>query len=102
MEELTQVRAMEFIKKLRKALAIEPSIPNIGMTPQEININISPQSRAALIRHASRLSRILDAPKTPELEGEIKMRQGSLMMAGFNAPKKKSAAIEIIKQLGDK
>jgi hypothetical protein len=87
---------MNFFKRLFS----RSDVPNIGMTPQEININVSPQSKTLLARHAGRLSRILTIQKkTPELKAEIKMRQGALMMAGFNAPKIPEDAREIQKQL---
>ena len=83
---------------LRKFLS--PSIvPDVGLTPREIDINIPPQSQAALRRHASRLSRVLLMRPTRDIELEIKSRQAALMSAGFKRPNTVDDAKQILNEL---
>jgi hypothetical protein len=83
-----------FLKRI-----FSPPIPDVGLTPREIDINLTPQSQAALRRHAGRLSRVFTMKQTADTKAEIKLRQRALKFAGFNAPKTASDAKQILKQL---
>lgn len=77
----------------------KPDVPDVGLTPREIDINIQPRGQAALRRHAARLSRILRTLRTDELNDEIAMRQRALKLAGFKPPSTPAEADQILKQL---
>ena len=85
--------------KFFQRLFARDTIPDVGLTPRDIDLNIPPQSQAALRRHAGRLTRVMTVKQTIQTQAEIKARQGALMLAGFNCPKTVEDALEILKQL---
>lgn len=87
----------------RKKEVLEPA--PLKTVAHPIEINLSPSSARAVERHVSRLQRLLRLKErspdlvTPEIESEIRRRQGACQLAGLEIPETPAQAAELLQKL---